>query len=113
MCDTRLRVVSHCSAELVLCYIFVRDGLDHVRPRDEHIGRVFDHYVKVRDRGRIDSSAGARAENTADLRDNAACERISQKDVGVSAETYDAFLNSRSAGIIKADHGCADLHRKI
>ena len=33
------RVVRHRAAQLVLGDFFVRDGLDHVRPGDEHVAR--------------------------------------------------------------------------
>src|SRR5678815_4515684 len=82
----------------------MRDGLDHVRSGDEHVGRVFHHYVEIRDRRTVNSAASTRAHDATDLRHDAARERVAQKDVCVTAKTNHAFLDTRAAGIIQTDN---------
>src|SRR6185295_11601906 len=79
----------------------------------EHVGRVFDHYVKVGDGRTIDGAPCAWSHDATDLRHDAARQRVAQKDLGVTTEADDAFLNARSTGIIEADDRRANLHRQV
>ena len=47
------------------------------------------------------------------MRHHAAGQSVAQKDVGITTETYHAFLYARAAGIIQADDGRAHLHRQV
>src|SRR5713226_10121064 len=91
----------------------MRYGFDHVRASDEHVGRVFDHDVEVGDRRAVHRAARARAHDATDLRHHAAGQSVAQKNVGITAETDDAFLYARAAGIVQADDRRADLHRQV
>src|SRR5256886_12924633 len=91
----------------------MRDGLDYVRAGDEHVRRVFDHDVEVGDRRTVNGAARAWAHDATDLRHETAGQGVAQKDVGVAAETDDAFLYARAAGIVQADNRRANLHRQI
>ena len=113
MGDAAGGVVSHGAAEVFLGDVFVGDGLDDVRPGDEHAGNVAGHENEIGDGGRIDGAAGAGTEDGADLRDDAACEGIAEKNFRVAGEGGDAFLNARAAGIVESDHRSADAHGVI
>src|SRR5438309_1709810 len=91
----------------------MRHRFDHVRSGNEHVGRVFDHDVEVGDRGTVDRAARARTHNATDLRHDTAGQGVPQKDVGVAAETDDAFLYARAAGIVQTNDGRANLHRQV
>src|SRR5713226_5367621 len=91
----------------------MRYGFDHVRASDEHVGRVFDHDVEVGNRRTVHRAARARAHDATDLRHHAAGQSVAQKNVGITAETDDAFLYARAAGIVQADDRGADLHRQV
>ncbi len=101
------------AAQLFLRNICMRHGLDHVRSGDEHVRRVLDHDVEVSDCGTVDGTAGAWSHDATDLRHDSARQRVAQKNVGVAAETDNAFLNARAAGIVQADDRSADLHRQV
>ena len=113
MRDAAGGVVRHGAAQLLLGDFFVGDGLDDVRAGDEHVGRVARHENEIGDGGGINSAAGARAHDRADLRDHAAGERIAQENIGIARQRFDAFLNARAAGIVQADHGRAGAHRQV
>ena len=106
-------VVGHGAAEFLLGDFLVRDGFDDVGAGHEHVGRFARHEDEIGDGGRIDGAAGARAHDGADLRDDAAGERVAQENVGVAGERCDAFLNASAAGIVQADDGSAGAHREI
>jgi MoxR-like ATPase len=53
--------------------------------------------VEIRDRRTVHGAAGAGAHDATKLRNDAASERVTKKDVGVPAETDNAFLNARAA----------------
>ena len=63
--------------------------------------------------GRVDRAAGARAHDRADLRHDAAGQRVAQEDIGIAAERQHAFLNARAAGIVQADDRRAGLQREV
>src|SRR5215203_152257 len=107
MRDTRNAVVSNSTTEGFLCDFLMRDGLDHVRSGNEHVGRVFDHDVEIGDRRTVNGAARARTHDATDLRYHTAGERIAQENVCITTETYDAFLNTRAARVIQTDNRCA------
>ncbi len=100
-------------AEALCIDVLVGHGSDDVRPGDEHEARPVDHDREVRDRRRIDRSAGARAEDDRDLRDDARGERVAKEDVGIATERGDAFLDPGAARIVEPDHRRPDLHRQV
>jgi len=101
------------AAEVFLAHFFVGHGSDYVRARDEHVARVLDHEHEVGDGRRINRAARTRPHNGADLRDDAAGQRVAQEDVRVAAERFDAFLNARAARIVETDDRCADAEGVI
>src|SRR6266478_8214118 len=76
MRDAAGGVVGHGAAELLLGDFLVGDGLYDIGTGDEHVRRVAGHKNKIGDGGGIDGAAGARAHDRADLRDDAAGERV-------------------------------------
>src|SRR5262249_17819565 len=113
MRDTAGAVVRHCAAKLFFGYLFVRDGLDHIRARDEHVTRFVNHYDEVGNRRRIDGAAGARSHNCRELRDHSGRDGVSQENIRITGQGYDALLYPGASGIVQADNRCTVLHREI
>ena len=111
--DAALGRVRRRAAEVLLGDLLVRDRLDDVGAGDEHVARALDHQDEVGDGGRVHGAPGARAHDAADLRDDAARERVAEEDVGVAGERLDALLDARAARVVEADDGRADLHREV
>ena len=78
----------------------MRHGLDHVRAGDEHVRRILHHDVEVGDGRTVHRAARARPHDATDLRHHAAGQSVTQKNVCIAAQTDDAFLYARAAGII-------------
>ncbi len=106
-------VVPHRAPQLFLRHRLVRDRLDHVGPGDEHVARLPDHDREVSDRRRIHRATCARPHDRGDLRDDARGQRVAEKDVGVAAERYDAFLNARATRVVEPDDRRPQLHREV
>ena len=101
------------AAELFRCDYLVRHGLHHVGAGNEHVGGVLDHEDEIRDRRRVDGTAGTGSHDQADLGDHAGGQHVSLKDLRIAAEGGNTFLNAGSAGIVHADHRCAYFHGLI
>src|SRR6266851_5014693 len=106
-------IVSHRAAKLFLRHVLVRHRLDNVGARDEHVRRVLDHDVKVGDCRTVNRTAGAWSKDATDLRHHAAGQCVAQKNIRITAETDDTFLNARAAGIVQSDDWRADFHRQV
>src|SRR5712671_2614511 len=113
MSDSRLLVVRRRTTEFFFRHVFVGHSLNHIRARDEHVGGVLDHDVEVGDRRTVDGAARAWAHDATDLRHDSAGESVPQKNISVPTETDDAFLDTRSAGIVETDDGRPDLHGQL
>jgi hypothetical protein len=109
----RNAVVRERTAEFFLGNVGVGHGLDNVGTSDEHVRRVLHHHVEVRDRGTVNRAAGARAHDATDLRDYAARQGVTQKDVGITAEANHAFLDAGAARVVQTNNRNADLHRQV
>src|SRR5215217_9238283 len=101
MSNTRNAVVRNGSSECLLRDFLVRDGLDHVWPGNEHVRRVFDHDVEIRDRGTVNGAACTGTHDATDLRHHTARERVAKKNVRVPTETDNALLNTRAARVVQ------------
>ena len=106
-------IVGHGAAQLLFRHFFVRHRLDHVGPGNEHVRSVFGHKNEIGDGGRIDCAAGARSEDGADLRNNAAGQRVAQKNLRITGQRHHSFLNARAAGIVEPDDGRPDTHGQV
>src|SRR5688572_21688995 len=91
----------------------MRHGLDHVWSSDEHVRRVFDHDVEVRDRGTINSATSTRAHDATYLRHDSARECVAQKNIRIPTEADDPFLNTRATRIIQSNNRRAHFHREV
>ena len=111
--DAARLVVDARAAESLEVDLLVGDGLDHVRPGDEHVARPVDHDHEVGDGRRVDRPAGAGPQHQRELRDDAGDQRVAQEDIGVAAEGDDAFLDARAAGVGQADDRRAVLQRQV
>ncbi len=105
--------MSHRASKLLLGDFFVRDGLDDVRAGNKHVGRFAGHEDEISDGGRVDGAARARTHDGADLRDDAAGERVAKENIGVTSKRGDAFLDARAAGIVEADDRSTGAHGQI
>src|SRR5262249_51524957 len=65
--------------------------------------RILDHEDEIGERRRVDRAAGAWSHDGADLWDDAARERVLQKNISVTAERDYAFLDACAARIVEAD----------
>ena len=106
-------VMRHGAAKLLLGHFLVRNGLDDVWPGDEHIGRVAGHENEIGNRRRINRATSARSHDGADLRNHATGKRVAEKNIGVTRERGDAFLNASAAGVVEADDGSTRTHGQI
>ena len=101
------------TAELVEAHLFVGDSLHHVRAGHEHVAHAPNHEDEVGDRGAVDGTAGAGAQNHRDLRDDPGGERIPQEDVGVATQRCHTLLDPRTARIVDSDDGSAVAERQV
>ena len=101
--DTRPGVVGVRPAELLHADVFAGDGLDDVRPRDEHLGGLVDHDDEVGEGGGVDRAPRGRPHDERDLRDDSRRRGVQAEDLAVLAESDDALLNARAAGVEDAD----------
>src|SRR5262245_59440669 len=117
MCDemghAASAVMSQSAAEFFFGHLFVRDSFDDVRAGDEHVAGFVHHDDEVGNRRRIHGAAGAWAHDGGELRNHAGGYSVSQKDIGVSSQRHDAFLNPGSAGVIQADNRSPHLYCEI
>ena len=101
------------AAQFLCGDLFVGHGFHHVRACHEHIGRVFNHEDKVSHRRGIDRTARTWPHDHADLRDHTGGFDIALEHLGITCEAVDAFLNTRTAGIVDPDDRRTVLDRHI
>ncbi|MBV8300662.1 MAG: hypothetical protein JOY68_01925, partial [Candidatus Dormibacteraeota bacterium] len=87
--------------------------LDHIRPRDEHVADVPHHEDEVGHGRRVHGSAGARAHDERELRDDATGAHVAIEDLGVPGERDHALLDPRPAGVVDPDARAAGAHREV
>ena len=98
--------------------IFRGDGLvkhrfHHLWAGHEHIAVALFHDHKVRDRGGIDSAAGAGAKDGGDLGHHAACHHVTPEDFGITSQGVNPFLDAGSAAVVQTDHRTAVFERHV
>ena len=111
--DAGLRRVRHRAAQLFEGNVLTGDGLDDLGAGDEHLRDAFDHDREVGDRRRVHRAAGARAGDQADLRNHPRGLNVAPKNLGVTAQADDAFLDPRAARIVDADHRRTGADRQV
>ena len=109
----RLGRVHHGAAQLLLCDVFAGDGLDDLRAGEEHVRGLLLHDDEVGQRGRVDRTAGAGAEDGRNLRNDARRHHVALEDVGVTGQGVDALLDTRAARVVHADAGRAVAHGHV
>ena len=87
--------------------------LHHVGPGDEHVARVAHHEDEIGHRRRIDVTAGARAHDHRNLRNDARGDHVALEHLTVAAERRHAFLDAGAAGVEQADDRRAGAHRHV
>gem|GEM_PF-5058313 len=105
----RGRRVGRRAPEVLARDLLVGDGLDHVRPRDVHVGGALHHAHEVRDRRAVDGAAGAGPDDGRDLGHDAGGLGVAPEDLRVAPEALDAFLDARAAGVVEAHDRHAHL----
>jgi len=112
MCATPRRPRACPRRERLLRDVLVRDRLDDVRPRHEH--RLVPRTMRMKSVIAANTRRPrAGAEDRRDLGDDSRGERIAEKNVRVSAEGNDAFLDAGASRVVETDDGRAHLHREI
>ena len=101
------------AAEGLVVHVLAGDALHDRRTGQVHVGSVLHHQGEVREGGGIHRTAGARAEDTADLRHHARSEDVPFKDLSETGQGVDAFLDARAAGIVQADDRGAGADRQV
>src|SRR5207237_6633877 len=79
----------------------------------EHVADAVHHEGEIGDGRRVDRATGARAEDEAQLRDQAAGLDIAPEDLRVAGQGNDALLDTRAARIIDADDRDPVAERKV
>ena len=103
MRDARLDVVHLGSAQRVERDVLARGDPYDFGACDEHVADPVHHEREVGDRRRVDSAAGAGAEDQAQLGDHAARLHVSPEDLSVSGEGDNTFLDARAARVVDSD----------
>ena len=85
------------------------DGLDDFRSGEEHLRVLARHDDEVHQRGRVGGTAGTGTADDGDLGDDAGEQHVGVEDVAVAGEGVNAFLDTRTAGVLEGDDGDADL----
>ena len=102
--DARLGGVAHGAAELLEGDVLAGHRLHDVGAGDEHVGGALDHEDEVGHGGRVDRAAGARAEDDADLGDDARGRHVAVEDPPVGVQRDDALLDPGAGAVVEADH---------
>ena len=105
--------MGHRPPELLVGDLLVGDRLHHLRAGHVHVGAVLHHEDEVGHGRRVDRAARARTHDERDLGDDPRGEHVALKDLGVSAERGDPFLDACAAGIVQADDRGAHLDRVV
>ena len=111
--NRRLLGVCGCATQFFGGHNLVGDGFHNVGTSDEHVRAVFDHEDKVGHRWRVHRAARTWAHDDGNLRHNARRHNIALEHFSVASKRGNAFLNTRTSGIVYANHRRAVLHRHI
>ena len=106
-------VVGARPAQLLHADVLAGDRLDDVGAGDEHVRGLVDHDGEVGDGGGVDRAACARAEDQADLGDDAGGVDVAAEDLRVQREGDDALLDPGAAGVVDADDRAADAGGEV
>ena len=101
------------SAESFLSNVFAGNGLYDLGACEEHVGDALGHDCEVGESGRIYGTAGAGAEDSGNLGDNARCHDVALENFSITCQSVDAFLDTCATRVVKTDYGCAHLHGHI
>ena len=101
------------SAQFLLRHFFAGHLPDDAGAGQEHIGSIADHQGEVSQGGGVYGSAGAGAEDAADLRDDAGSEDVAFEDLAIAGEGVDAFLDARAAAVVQSDDRGAVLNGQV
>ena len=112
MGDAATTGVDFGAAEILRGDLFAGHRLDDLGAGQEH-GALAGHDDKVGERRRVDGAAGARPENDRDLRHDAGSEHVAHEHFAVGGEAAHAFLDTRAARVVEADHRDTGLERHV
>ena len=77
---------------------------DNIRASYEHLGCSLSHEDEIRDCRGIYSTSSARAKNYRDLGDDSRSLYVAEKDIPVSSQGINSFLDAGTTGIIQANN---------
>src|SRR5487761_121894 len=101
------------STERVEGHLLAGRNANHLGSGDEHVANAVNHEGEVGHRRRVHGTAGARAEDQAQLRDEPARLDVAPEDLGVAGERHDTFLDAGPARIVDADDRDPVSHREV
>ena len=113
MADAAACGVNAGSAEVFLGDVFTRYGFHDLRSGEEHVAYAFQHHHEVGQGRGVDSTAGARAANSGDLRNDAACFDIALEDVAEAGKGVDALLDAGAARVVQSDARSTHFERLV
>src|SRR6185436_15112544 len=113
MRHTRNAIVRDRSTQLFFCYVFVCNSLDDIRTGNKHVRGVFYHYIEISNGRTVNGTSRTWSHDATYLRDHASCQGVTQKYVGITAQTYYAFLYASPTGIVQADNRRSDFHGQV
>mmetsp|Transcript_60022 Transcript_60022/g.123245 ORF Transcript_60022/g.123245 Transcript_60022/m.123245 type:complete len:503 (-) Transcript_60022:259-1767(-) len=111
--DSREGGVRISAAQLLLRNIFLRDGLDHVGARHEHVRGVFHHEDEIGHSGGVHCPASTGTHDHAQLGNHARSLHVLVEHVRVSSQRVHAFLDARTTRVVEADDRRAHTHSHV
>src|SRR5580704_8772615 len=86
---------------------------DHIGTGDEHVRGTADHKDEVGQGRRVGSTAGARAQDDADLRYHPGGAHVAAENAAIPGERRDPFLDPRTTAVVERDQRRAGREREI
>ena len=97
------------AAELLHGDVLTGDGLDDVRPGDEHLAGLVDHDDEVGQGGGVHVPARRGTHDQRDLRDHPGGQDVVAEDPAVEAERDHTLLDAGAGAVVDADQRAAGL----
>ena len=105
--------MTRCPTKGLQCHLLAGDGLDHIWTGYEHVTCVANHENEVGHCRGIDRTTGARAQDHADLWNDAGRSDIAPENSAEGCQRNNTFLDARSTSVVEADHGRADAFGQV
>src|SRR4051812_4923011 len=113
MSDTAFRAMSCRTTKLFGSNRFVRYSFHNVGSGNEHERSLFNHENEIGHRWRIDCATSTWSHDSRYLRDNTRGHDVPVKDVGITTERHNAFLDTCSTGVVETDNRSSVFHCEV